>query len=221
MRERAMPKTEEHEAIEGGAVVPAPSADLLITVSGPPSDGWENWVSLVDTVVSDLTSNFAAVALPGEPGRASPIAPIQTTKIPIYNYPAQQVDAAGIPGLVHNSIYRPLAELASKIGARALLVLAPDPRGTDSSLVRTLADAVLNGGNDLCLPLYAISPMEGLLNRGLFAPLVSALYGRRVRFPLAQDFCISGRFLERLAGLPVAFQSGISWPCSDSGRGPK
>src|SRR6266568_8256447 len=135
MKERAMPRTEEHEAIEG-STVSVPSADLLITVSGPPSQGWERWVSVVDTVVSDLTTSFAAVAIPAETGRSTPVAPVQPSKIPIYNYVAPQADAAGIPGVVQNSIYRPLAELAGKIGARALLVLAPDPDAADTALVR-------------------------------------------------------------------------------------
>lgn len=210
-RENVMPRTEEHEAIEG-STASVPSADLLITISGSPSQGWERWAAVVDTVISDLTANYAAVALPTEGARAGAGMPTPQSKVPIYTYAAPQADAAGIPGVVHNSAYRPLVELANKLEARALLILAPEPETLDASLVRILADAVLNGGNDLCLPLYAAPPLDGLLNRALFSPLVSALYGRRVRFPLAQDFCISSRLLERLANLPAAVQGDISWP---------
>jgi glucosylglycerate synthase len=211
-KRKVMPRTEEHESIEGSTVSVA-SADLLITVSGPPTQEWERWAALIDTVVSDQTANYAAVAIPADGARSNPAASISQTKVPTYTYQATQADnTPGLPGIVRNSIYRPLAELASKLEARALLILAPDSDALDASMVRILADAVLNGGNDLSLPIYATPPLDGLLNRAVFSPLVSVLYGRRVRFPLAQDFCISARMLERLAALPLAAQGDISWP---------
>jgi glucosylglycerate synthase len=207
-----MPKTEEHEAIEGSTASVA-SADLLITVSGPPSREWERWATIIDAVVSDQTANYAAFAVPADGVRPSPAAPISQTKIPIYTYQATESDTIpGIPGVVRNSIYRPIAELASKLEVRAVLILAPDPGALEASMLRILADAVLNGGNDLCLPVYATPPLDGLLNRAVLSPLVSVLYGKRVRFPLAQDFCISARMLERLASLPATSQADISWP---------
>ena len=39
---------------------------------------------------------------------------------------------------------------------------------------------------------------EGLLNSGILAPLTRALYGKRVRFPLAPDMGISARLLPEL-----------------------
>jgi hypothetical protein len=171
-----MPKTEEQEAVEG-STVSVPSADLLITVSRPPEQGWERWAAIVDTVVSDPTANYAAIALPAEGSHANTEVSFPQSRVPIYTYAAPQADPTAVPGIIRNSIYRSLAELAGKLEARALLMLTPDPEAADPSLVRVLADAVLNGGNDLCLPLYAAPPLDGLLNRGLFSPLVSALYG--------------------------------------------
>lgn len=210
-----MPKTEEHEAIEGSAAS-VPAADLLIAVSGPPSEDWERWVAIAETMFKNLAMSSAAIALPTEPSHTSSAALLSQSTAPVYAYYAPQPDAMGIPGVVQNSIYRPLAELAVKLESRAVLVFAPDPDTTDPATVRVLADAVLNGGNDLCLPVYAMPPLDGLLNRAIFSPFVSALYGRRIRFPLAQDFCISSRLLDRLASLPAASQAEVSWPAIEA-----
>ena len=69
------------------------------------------------------------------------------------------------------------------------------------------------------MPLYAMGKFDGLLNSSILAPLTRALYGRRVRFPLASDFCISGKMLPELE---VALQrttaqgQDLFWPATEA-----
>lgn len=205
-----MPKTEEYEGAK--TTLTSTPVSLLVTVSRPlHPEEVERWFSILGNLVGESGPAYAAFALPLESGQAAPDTSNVPSTIALYTYPAIGNPAA-IPGVATNAIYRPLAELAKRLEARAVLILTPEEEIVDPAFMHLLSDPVLDGGNDLCLPIYTIAETDGLLNRAIFSPLVSALYGRKVHFPLAQDFCISSRFLDRLAALPPFVQAEISWP---------
>ena len=72
---------------------------------------------------------------------------------------------------------------------------------------------------ELAMPLYALGKFDGLLNSSILAPLTRSLYGRRVRFPLAPDFCFSGKMIPEME---VALQRTIAqgqstfWPATEA-----
>jgi hypothetical protein len=78
---------------------------------------------------------------------------------------------------------------------------------------------VLEKRCDLAMPLYAMGKFDGLLNSSILSPLTRALYGKRVRFPLAPDFCISAGIIPELE---VALQRNIAqgqdllWPATEA-----
>jgi hypothetical protein len=65
------------------------------------------------------------------------------------------------------------------------------------------------------MPIYPEEKYDGLINKGLLAPLSRALYGRRVRAPLAFDLCAGENTLARLADEEQAIRDWqLIWPAN-------
>jgi glucosylglycerate synthase len=94
---------------------------------------------------------------------------------------------------------RIVVAMAALFQARACSVLHPDLVALQDPASRLLASPVLDGKCDLVAPIYREGKYDGLINKSLLAPLSRALFGRRVRSPLAFDFCASARMLPYLA----------------------
>jgi hypothetical protein len=83
--------------------------------------------------------------------------------------------------------------------------------------LQLLASAITEKQCDLVLPVYPSRRFEGLLNHSILAPLTRALYGKRVRYPLAQDLSCSARMFDRLGETPTSGERGVGallWPAT-------
>ena len=109
-----------------------------------------------------------------------------------------QADPAIIPSLGLAQTYRALFATARELGVGACAVVAADLAMFKADLLMQLISPVLEGRCDLVMPVYPMGRFEGLLNSSILAPLTRALYGKRVRFPLAPDNAISSRLLPEL-----------------------
>ena len=87
--------------------------------------------------------------------------------------------------------------VAGKMQARAVALIVSDPGDVTSEWIYRMVRPVLELDFDLVAPCYAHGAFEGLLNSGIVAPLVRALYGRRIEHPLGPDFGASGRLAQR------------------------
>lgn len=103
-----------------------------------------------------------------------------------------------IPLLATSSTYQTLFGIARELNAGTCVVLAPDLSLLKGNLLKTLLSPILEQNFDLAMPIYPVGKFEGLLSLSILAPLTRALYGKRVRFPLAPDFAISSQFLPAL-----------------------
>ena len=110
-----------------------------------------------------------------------------------------------------------LAE-AESLGANACVILNPDLAAFTPAAVDALVRPILESGCDLTMPLYHAGRFDGLLNQAILAPVTRALYGKRVRYPLAQDFAVSAAFLPglRQASAPPAAGQGLLWPATEA-----
>lgn len=90
--------------------------------------------------------------------------------------------------------------LAQKSNARAILMLGPESGSLSLNGLRDLANAAITTPTDLAVPCYDLHPRAGLVNSAILYPLTRALFGTRIRFPLAIDLGLSPRMAERLAG---------------------
>jgi hypothetical protein len=112
-------------------------------------------------------------------------------------------------------------ELGRKHEARALLMLGPGSHSLSSTVLRALADTVLNTATDLAMPHYTLPSNSGFINSAILYPLSRALFAARPRFPLALDLCLSMRMAERLAAAAQRFNApgkddALLWPVNEA-----
>jgi glucosylglycerate synthase len=119
--------------------------------------------------------------------------------------PAQRgaVPMHGVPG--RGAGLRLAFGVARRAGARALVVLEADVTSIDDGWLERLLRPVFEHDADLVVPAYVRHRYDGTITNLMLAPLIGALYGRRVRQPLAGARALSARLLDRL--LPDA-----RWP---------
>lgn len=116
------------------------------------------------------------------------------------------------------AVYSALLAEAESLGAHACVILNPDLAAFTPSAVDALVRPILENQCDLTMPLYRAGRFDGLLNQAILAPVTRALYGMRVRYPLAQDFAVSAGFLPGLRqgiSTPAAGQ-GLLWPATEA-----
>ena len=128
------------------------------------------------------------------------------------------VASATAPWLGQPVVYAALLAEAESLGASACVILNPDMAAFTPAAVDALVRPILENTCDLAMPLYRAGRFDGLLNQAILAPVTRALYGKRVRYPLAQDFAVSAGFLPGLRqaiSTPAAGQ-GLLWPATEA-----
>lgn len=112
---------------------------------------------------------------------------------------------------------RSILALAAAWQARACVVIHGDLAALNAETIRLLTEPVQQGQCDLVMPVYPHGKYDGLINKGILAPLSRALYGRRVRFPLAAEFCAGASVLTKLAedgGARARNEQELFWPAN-------
>jgi hypothetical protein len=101
---------------------------------------------------------------------------------------------------------------AHRVGARALLIVEADVTSITADWIAALARPILEEKADFVSPAYARHRYEGTITNLLIAPLIRALYGRRLRQPLGGHQAFSARLVEHLLVQPRwgAFQREIA-----------
>jgi len=102
----------------------------------------------------------------------------------------------GVPG--RGAALRSTFDLAQRLGAKALVLLEADAVSVTPEWIEHLAAPVLDGKADFVAPAYARHRWEGTITRLLLAPLVPALYGRRLQQPFGGQQALSARLIEHL-----------------------
>jgi glucosylglycerate synthase len=110
---------------------------------------------------------------------------------------------------------RAVLSLATSLNARACIVLGSDLAALHTHAIQLFTYVILDRQCGLAMPIYPAGKYDGLINSGILCPLSRALYGRRIRYPLAFDFAASGALCASLARTnSIADGSGNSllWP---------
>ena len=95
--------------------------------------------------------------------------------------------------------YQSIFAAAEEFEARGCCIIASHLENATPQRAWQLAQPILQGQADLVLPHYARRKFEGLLNASIIAPLVRALYGKRVNNPMGPDLAISRRLVEKMS----------------------
>jgi hypothetical protein len=221
----------------------AGAVDLLIAVAGPlsPSDFRGRLESALSAQLSSGLQNGAqsdakaltglgiVVAYPGSGPAGEAASKIADRLEPANEGSGVRYLQYSLPGttgviswLGSPSTYQALFAIARELNARACVVLAPDLEALEVKPLVSLTSPILGERCDLVMPIYAMGKYEGLLNTGVIAPLNRALYGRRVRFPLAQDFAVSAQLLAEFEQ-PIqkigSQANSLFWPSTEAARG--
>lgn len=110
----------------------------------------------------------------------------------------------GVPG--RNAGLRLALDVGHRLGARVVLVLEADVTSVTDEWIARLGQPVREDKADLVLPVHVRHRYDGTITNLLLAPLVRALYGRRLRQPFGTALALSGRLVEHLLVHP-----GWSW----------
>lgn len=110
-------------------------------------------------------------------------------------------DTLGMPqsaGMVDPAALRVILQESERLGLPACAVLDSQVRTLSPAWVERLARAIVGEELDFVAPYYLRHPFEGTITSAIAYPLVRALFGRQVRYPLAADFACSARFRSAL-----------------------
>ena len=91
---------------------------------------------------------------------------------------------------------------AQRLGVRALVLLEADVTSISDAWVPRLARPLLEDKADLVAAVFARHRYDGTITNLVLAPLIRALYGRRLRQPLAGAQALSIRLIEHLLRHP-------------------
>jgi glycosyltransferase involved in cell wall biosynthesis len=117
---------------------------------------------------------------------------IQTILISYPVHPVHKVVAPyhGIPG--KGTAFRTVFEIAESLNVRACALVDSDLSSITPEWIELLLKPVYEEGFDYVAPIYARHKFDGTITSGIVYPLMRALYGNRVRQPIAGDFGFSG-----------------------------
>ena len=227
-----MAKLELSEETKAG-VEEVGAADLLIAVVAPVDAAQLRSAATEATLAMSAgaasTSPFYAlrtvVAFPGvggmetaaEPGASAESAAAGGLRFVPYTQAAG--GSALIPWLPAASTYQAIFAMARELGVSACVVIGYDLAALQADTLTSLLTPILQKRCGLAMPLYALGKFDGLLNSSVLAPLTRALYGKRVRFPLASDFCVSGEMLpqmEAAAHRNTVQGQTLFWPATEA-----
>ena len=174
---------------------------------------------VVDAVRGGLEKHFAgaaAVLINADAGSAdATVDRLADSGLPFvgaqHEAPAAQLGAVpfhGVPG--RGAALRLAVAVARRLGVRALLVLEADVTSVTGEWLERLLSPVLDHGADLVMPLHARHRYDGTITNLVLAPLVGALFGRRLHQPLSGPRAFSARLIEGLMAAPRWPESGRS-----------
>ncbi len=188
-----MAKAELLEETGSSSSIPGP-VDVMIGITG-----------VVDLAAIRSTMSNAAAAfertLPGarlaiahvDMGEDGDVVAGDSTShaVRVLSYKPIASPGSGANWLTSSATFSSLFALSRATGAKACVIVSADMAAFDHQAAASLAAPILAGECELSMPIYAQGRFAGLLNAGILSPLTRALYGKRVRYPLAQDFGVA------------------------------
>jgi hypothetical protein len=104
------------------------------------------------------------------------------------------VPGSGIPGKA--VALRQIFQAASMLNVKACAIVDADLRNLTPDWIRSLVQPVFDGKCELAIPYYMRYKFDGALTNSIIYPMMRALYGRRIRHPICDEFCFSPALLQ-------------------------
>ena len=161
--------------------------------------------------------SHVVIAYPGSGEAETQTAGETAFRLMPYTLPAS--DLTHLPWTIVAAAQKVICTLAVELGAKTCIVLHGDLATLDAKYLEVFSQAIAEKGCDLVLPVYPSRKFEGLLNHSILAPLTRALYGQRVRYPLAPDFGCSPQMAEKLSSSRGSGEGALLWPSVQAALG--
>jgi hypothetical protein len=182
-----------------------PTADLAVAVLT--YNNAETIKGVVTAAAAGAARHFHDVSvalIAADAGSSDGTAPlIETAGLPVVTAPFEppagervEVPFHGVPG--RGEGLRAIFTAAREMRARAVVVLEGDVVSMTPEWIRDLAGPILSDKADFLCPAYTRHRWDGTVTRLLLAPLVRALYGRRIHQPFGGQQALSARLIEHL-----------------------
>ncbi len=167
-----------------------------LTVGVTAVDRLEDTRDAIATAQAGLAQRFPgrSVAVLHVHAGAAPDAGGRTGTIPVLDL-AMRPAAPG--GATRTAALRVVLEASHRLGARGCAVIGSEVASLTPDWIGRLLAPVDEQEDDLVMPYYLRHPYSGAIITGIAYPLVRALYGRRVRYPLGTEFACSARLISK------------------------
>jgi glucosylglycerate synthase len=143
----------------------------------------------------------------GTPGLARQAVPSEEWLIQLDIPPESGPDRAGSSEslLRRPAALRSIFEQARSLHVRGLAVLEANVTSMTPEWIERLTGPIVRSQADFVAPYFARHRFDGAVTKAIAYPLTRALYGKRLRFPLAGEFGCSARLLDH-------YLARNSWP---------
>jgi glycosyltransferase involved in cell wall biosynthesis len=174
------------------------SADVLVAI---PAYNNEQTISRVMKVVAEGLSTFFAdmrtVLFVCEGGSLD-----ETKRVAVMTDIGLSVDKIvgtyrGEPG--KGNALRAVFHTALELGTRGCALIDGDLRSVTPDWVNNMLQPIIREGFDFVAPFYKRYKYDGTITNLLVYPLVTALYGKKLRQPIGGEFGLSAEFIELLS----------------------
>jgi hypothetical protein len=113
-----------------------------------------------------------------------------------YSFSASDRYLSTPPGMLGS--FQEGLQISNKLSAKFCCIWNTNPQLISSLAMNAMLNPMSGDNFDLAIPCYAEEKLGALINSSIIFPVVRALYGKRIHFPMAIDLCFSSRFVERL-----------------------
>jgi glucosylglycerate synthase len=179
---------------------PIESADLVIGILSEVSP---EAVSTMCNALRTLPGSLRIAVLQNSDPK-NPV-PLNSSAAPpnsssVFFAPSLLAKPSGAGPLSMAASYQSIFAAGEKLQSRACCILASRLESEPHQWAYGLAEPLIGGAIDLVVPHYARHKFEGLLNSCIVAPLMRALYGKRLSNPMGPDFGLSRLLVQKLIG---------------------
>jgi glucosylglycerate synthase len=103
----------------------------------------------------------------------------------------------GVPG--KGNALRAVFHTAQELGVKGCALIDGDLRSVTPDWVNNMLQPVIREGFDFVTPFYRRYKYDGTITNLIAYPLITALYGKKLRQPIGGDFGLSAEFIESLS----------------------
>jgi glucosylglycerate synthase len=143
---------------------------------------------------------IAVLQTDGSSRSVSPASETSSDRASVFFVPLQLTKLDDQPSLTSSisASYQAVFAAAEQLEARGCCLIASRLETSTPQWAWQLAQPLLEKEMDLVLPHYSRGKFEGLLNSSIIAPLIRALYGKRINNPMGPDLAVSRRLFQKM-----------------------